>query len=337
MSKKSEKEWIFGQESGSGRGTKIILMTRVVKEATDEKMEKLIDEIRFLESIPMQWKKHFPEIVFSKKEKEKVFYEMVHYSLPTIRKLLFSGRFTHKDILKWIDKVLDFSCEMWKFEVMPIPDGYMEYMHFGRVEKRLDELRRKSEVLRRLISEPMLVINGRTYKNIPEMLEILKNPEIENMVLPEYVSRWSHSDMHFSNIMIDLKNDNFILLDPRGYPYCDYYYDYGKLWHSVNGKYEMVAERRFTLQDDYFDLERNNVYFECEKLKKKMPKILYKYSKEPKDIVMMKTEFNEAIHFASLVPFILDFDGNDDRAVVAYYTGVILLNNWYKKYAEEKV
>jgi len=327
------KDWSFGKESGSGKGTKIILVTRVIKEATDEKMEKLIDEIRFLENLPSQWKKHFPEIVFAKKEKDRVFYEMVHYPLPTIRKLLFTGQFTCREVLKWVDRILNFCHEMWNYEkIIPPPKNYMEYMHFGRVRRRLGELQRKSNVLRKLISRPTLTINGEEYKNIPEMIKILDNPEVISKVSPEYVSKWCHADMHLSNIMIDEKNDNFILLDPRGYPYCDYYYDYGKLWHSVNGKYELIAENCFTLHDDYFDLERNTVYFECEKIKAKLPELLLKCSSEPKNTVIMKTEFNEAMHFAALVPFILDYDGRDERAVAAYYTGVILLNNWYKKY-----
>lgn len=326
-------QWDFGKESGSGRFTKIFLVTRVIKEATDEKMEKLIDEINFLENLPSQWKNHFPEIIIAKKERDRVFYEMAHYPLPTLRKLLFTGKFTHKEVLRWIDKILNFCHEMWNYEkIIPAPKNYIEYMHFGRVKRRLLELQRKSDVLRKLISRKKLTINGEEYKNIPEMIKILKNPEIVNKVLPEYVSRWCHADMHFSNIMIDEKNDNFILLDPRGYPYCDYYYDFGKLWHSVNGKYELIAEKCFTLHKDYFDLERNIVYFECEKIKAKLPEILVKYSNEPKDIVMMKTEFNEAMHFAALVPFILDYDGHDERAVAAYYTGVILLNDWYSKY-----
>jgi len=326
-------DWFFGKESGSGKGTKIILVTRVIKEATDEKMEKLIDEIRFLESLPPQWKKHFPEIVFSKREKNRAFYEMVHYPLPTIRKLLFTSRFTHRDVLKWIDKILNFCYEMWNYEkVVPPPKNYVEYMHFNRVRRRLAELERKSKVLRKLIRCPTLNINGEKYRNIPEMIKILDDSKVARKVSPEYVSRWCHADLHFSNILIDEKNNNFILLDPRGYPFCDYYYDYGKLWHSVNGKYELIAENRFSLHEDYFDLERSAIYFECEKIKAKLPEILLKYSNEPKDVVIMKTEFNEAIHFAALVPFILDYDGLDKRAVAAYYTGTILLNKWYEKY-----
>jgi len=316
----------------SGGRTKIILVTRVHKEATDERMAKLVDEIKFLETMPEEWKNHFPEVVLSYISEDKVYYEMPHYTLPTMRRLLFSGVLKHQEILKWIDRLVEFSFQMYRKEIIPMPDSYMDYMHFARIRRRLEELSRKTELFRKLIPQKTLTINRVEHKNIPLILKDLERPEVIKKVSPEFVSRWGHSDLHFSNVLIDLEHDNFILVDPRGYPFCDYYYDYGKLWHSVNGKYEFVAENSFKFDGTDFELEKNDVYWECEKIKEKLPDILCKYSSEPRDVVIMKTEFNEAMHFASLVPFILAFDGKEQRALVGYYTGVILLNKFLEKY-----
>ena len=46
----------------------------------------------------------------------------------------------------------------------------------------------------------------------------------------------------------------------------------------------------------------------------------------------MKTEFNECIHFASLIPFLLSYDGKEEKAIAAYLTSVLLLNNFLLKY-----
>jgi len=318
------------KQSGSGRHTKVILVTRIYKEATNEKIAKLADEIRFLESIPKRWKKHFPEIVFSHIGKDRCFYEMPDYKLPTIRTLLFSGKWTHKETLEWLDRILEFAFEMYRKEVIPMPKYYMKELHFGRVKGRLQQLRDWTEVFKKITEKKTLTINGNKYLNTPFILRKLGIKQ--RSVFPEFVSKWGHFDMHFSNILIDLKKDNFRFIDPRGYKYCDYYYDYGKFWHSINGKYEFIAENRFQLNGTNFKLERNKVFKECEKIKKGLPRILEKYSGEDRETVMRKTLFNEAFHFASLVPFILDYDGIERRARVGYYTGVILLNEWYKKY-----
>lgn len=316
----------------SGGCTKIILVTRIHKEATDERMDKLADEIRFLESLPEKWRVHFPQIVLSHVGGDKTYYEMPDYRLPTLRRLLFSGVFTAKETLKCVDKILAFAFEMYREETLPIPDGYMDYMHFGRVRRRLDELRRKTAVFKKLVAQKTVKINRREYVNIPLVLKELGRPKITSMCLPAFVSKWGHSDLHFSNILIDEKNGNFILIDPRGYPFCDYYYDFGKLWHSVNGKYEFISENRFYLNGADFKLEENDVYRECEKIKLLLPNLLAKHGSEPMDATLRKTEFNEAMHFAALVPFILDFDGKERRALVGYYTAVILLNKFLEKY-----
>lgn len=326
---KAEEEYI---KKESGGKTKIILVTRIHKEATDERMDKLADEIALLERIPKEWKVHFPEVVLSHIGSDKVYYEMPHYALPSMRRLIFSGDFKCQKILKWTDRILEFSFKMYEKEVIPMPDNYMDYMHFARLKRRLKELCRKSRVFRELIPQETLTINGTGYKNIPLVLKELEKPKVVEKLLPEFVAKWGHSDLHFSNVLIDIEQDNFILVDPRGYPFTDYYYDYGKLWHSVNGKYEFIAERRFKLEGTNFELERSDVYWECEKVKEQLPDLLLKHSSESRNVVMKKTRFNEAMHFASLVPFIMDFDSKEERALVGYYTGVILLNKFLEDY-----
>ncbi len=206
----------------------------------------------------------------------------------------------------------------------------MHYMYFERARRRWDELRRKSPLFRELLSHDQIIINGVSYRNLPLVL-----PDLEanaGAVLPEYVSRWGHADLHFSNILVDREADNFILIDPRGYPYCDYYYDYGKLWHSVNSKYEMIAEGLFTLEGERYELERNDAYYVLEDVKAGLPALLRGYSGEPRGTVLKKTEFTEAMHFAAIAPFLLAFDGVESKALAGYYTGVVLCNEFVEKY-----
>ena len=317
----------------SGGKTKVVLVNRIFKEATDERMLKLVDEFEFIESIPEEFKDKFPKIIFYGTDENRAFYEMEAYNLPTIRRLMLAGQIGHDEVLYWTDKITEFSLRMYNKEVIPRPDEYFDVMHFGRVRKRFDELRKKSDWFKETLQATHIEINGQTYLNTPYVVDnYFDNQRFLYGVQPEFVGRWSHSDLHYSNILIDRENDNFILVDPRGYDYCDYYYDYGKLWHSINGKYEMIASRAFTVGEGTFQLERNNMFKLCEALKSTLPDILYKYSKEDPIAVMRKTECNEVMHFIGLVPFLLDYDGIDARAKVAYYTSVILANHFCIKY-----
>jgi hypothetical protein len=50
-----------------------------------------------------------------------------------------------------------------------------------------------------------------------------------------------HGDLHFQNILIGKEPSDFLLADPRGdLEGLDIYYDLGKLWHSFNGKYDLI-------------------------------------------------------------------------------------------------
>lgn len=316
----------------SGGKTKVILVSRVHKEAADERMMKLVDEYEFIESIPEEFKDYFPRIIFYGIDGNKAFYEMEHYDLPTLRRLMLANEIDEEEVIYWANKITEVSRRLYLHKVLPTPEDYFETMHFKRLSNRLDELSRKSQFFSELIKKEILIINGKEYKNIPHLVEKFKTPEFLQTVQPEFVGRWSHSDLHFSNVLIDRVNDRFVMIDPRGYDYCDYYYDYGKFWHSVNGKYEMIASRQFDLNETDFKLWDNDTFKLCESLKKTLPQVLYNHSPEDPADVMRKTEWNEVIHFASLVPFLLDFDGVDARSKVAYYTAVILINEFCEKY-----
>jgi hypothetical protein len=150
--------------------------------------------------------------------------------------------------------------------------------------------------------------------------------------MPEFVGKWSHSDLHFSNIIIDREKESVVFIDPRGYSFCDYYYDFGKMWHSVNGKYEMIATRQFVLNKDSFSFQNNSVYAFLESFKSPLMRIFAEFSNESSSTVEYKTEWNEVMHFASLIPFMFDGDGKDERAMASFYVATILANRFCDKY-----
>lgn len=322
-------------ESGSGTQTNVVVVSRVLKEATNERMDKLIDEINFIDNIPAPFKEKFPKIVFSKKEKGKVFYEMQHYQLPSIRRLILSNEFDHRDIVQWSTKITNFSLNMYKHEVLDIDKRFaLEKLHWERFENRMSELSVKSDWFRDTLSKQEIVINDKQYYNINYLYDKIKVKE--SWFYPEFVGRWSHSDLHFSNILVDLQNNDFILVDPRGYEFCDYYYDFGKIWHSVEGKYELIADGLFKVSDiaegNYFEIVQNNAYDSLEGAKSLIMDMFCGLSNEKNDDVILKTEFNNAMHFATLVPFLLEFDTKESRARTSYYQSIILMNDFCKKH-----
>jgi hypothetical protein len=316
----------------SGGKTNVVLVNRVYKEASDDRMTKLIDEYNFIDQIPSEFKKYFPKITFFKSDPDKAFYEMEHYDLPTIRRLMLDGSITKEEVLKWVKTITEVSMRLYKHEVIPTPPNYLETMHFERYLKREEELRRKSKWFSDVFTKDEVSINGEVYMNLPILINLFRDVKFTSKLKPEFVGRWSHSDLHFSNILIDRAEQRVIFIDPRGYDYCDYYYDFGKLWHSVSGKYEMIATHQFSFSEGNFALNQNHMFDLCESLKSPLLDILCDFSNETPEEVEFKTEWNEVMHFSSLIPFVLDLDGEDARAKVAYYTSVKLANDFCRKY-----
>lgn len=325
----------LNKESGSGVDTNVVIVNRVIKEATNERVEKLIDEIKFIESVPKKFKSKFPEIVFSKFDNKKAFYEMKHYELPTIRRLILSGEMNSDEIVEWSDKITRFSMSMYQHEKIDISSkNYLKALHWDRFDNRIKELTDKSKWFKKILSKNKITINGTSYDNIQTLYERIKLKE--EWFGPEFVGRWSHSDLHFSNILIDRENNDFRFIDPRGYDFCDYYYDFGKLWHSVNSKYELIASRMFKVSElsdrHWFSLEQGKPYFALEDSKVRVMDTFVDVSGESRDRVEMKTEFNDVMHFATLIPFLLAFDKKEEKSRTAYYQSVILMNKFCKKY-----
>ena len=132
----------FG-ESGSGVNTKLVLVNRVRKEATNERMEKLIDEVKFIDNIPTKFKQYFPEILHYGVEDGTSFYEMQHYELPSMRRLIFTNQLSVDDVVYWMDKITNFSMDLHKHEVIDMPNNYMELMHWGRFWTRKGRIRKQ--------------------------------------------------------------------------------------------------------------------------------------------------------------------------------------------------
>ena len=138
--------------------------------------------------------------------------------------------------------------------------------------------------------------------------------------------------MHFSNTLIDRDRKRFIVIDPRGYPYCDIFYDFGKIWHSVNGKYEFISGEHFEIDGTDFRLTNDRALRVCQQIKEALPPMLAKHSEEDLETTLRKTRFNEAVHFASLIPFLIDFDSIDVRAKAAYFTATRVVNEFVEDY-----
>ncbi len=333
----------FGYESGSGTQTNVIVVNRVLKEATQERMEKLVDEINFIESLPDKLKPNFPKIIKSNKEsKDKVYYEMQHYNLPTLRRLIIAKKVSEEELNSWNEILVKFCRDLYSIDKINAPNNYVETMHLDRMQRRLLELKTKSKIHKKMLEAEKIIIEDKDYESLYHLINKIKIIIKRNPVNPESIGKWGHADMHYSNVLVNTKTKEFILIDPRGYDYCDYFYDLGKIWHSLNGKYEMISSRLIRSSkttkgnnDHYtFIIDQKETIELLEKTKKPFEKLVLNTFNHSftNDNFMRIVKFNEMCHFISLLPFLLEFDQIENRSVTAHLTAIKIAQNWCEEY-----
>lgn len=323
-----------GRFSGSGSRSNIKKIVIVRKEATYGR-DKLIEEIRWITRLPKPLRNRFVEIKhFDISSSLSAYYDMPYYNLPSFRKLIIGKKTSHKENIQLLQQIFDFMFdEVYTRRIKKVKKNYAKRIHIDRTRKRLRGTMDKSPILAKLIQAKSICVNGRNIQNIFTTLnEIESNSNLLRSLQPEHI-RMVHGDLHFANILINLKSNNFILLDPRGLDY-DYTYDLGKMWHSVYGLYDFFHEGYFDLDIDYSNKEIDARYkihklpslAEFNRIYNRLKNMLNRYDLVKNDAQWkLKASFANACNFCSMLPFHLE-GGSEKKAVGIYLRGLELFD-----------
>jgi len=319
-------------------------MVIVRKEANGHGTKKLANEIKWLTNLDENKKKYFPEIYRYQCNDKSVFFDMPYYNLPNLRELIMVGDFGVKESSALLKKVFDFMFEeVYSHTVSPSPRNWLKTRFFDRINLRLIDSIKIYPPINKFIEAKKIIINNIEYQNLNEILcEIAKRNE-----LIDYISSKTlcmvHGDLHFQNILVDRRNIElpFKLMDPRGDIFgSSIYYDLGKIWHSVNGLYDFFHTGQFNLKwredkniiiakIDFDNFKALTVY---SLLKKEIVDILSNYNLINNDENwLMKMTFYEMAHFASLIPFHLENNCENQKGLSMYLMAVKLFNEFWNR------
>ena len=203
-------------------------------------------------------------------------------------------------------------------------DSSLEDVYLTKTLQRFGIL--KSDGRFRSFFDRPITVNGNKYKSLDDITERLRE------IIPEYlynVDEFSiiHGDLCFSNILVD-SNLSFIkVVDPRGKfgafdIYGDPKYELGKLFHSVDGKYDYIikdlfeviyepknAEITYTISERKMDFNLYEVFIEAFK------------NEIGNDL--KKIELIEALLFLSMIPL---HNENFNHQMVMLGVGLDILN-----------
>jgi len=321
----------------------------VRKEAKGKGAKKIENEIKWLQEVPKDIQNKFIKIRRYKINKDSAWFEMDYHNLTCLRELLLKGEINAQKALKLLEKILDFMFkQIYTRRITQNKGGWVWNKHIVRVNNRLLQTKREAPIFSKIMNAEKIIFNSKEYENIPFLIKgICERPSLLQRIESKNI-RMIHGDLHFQNMLVDPNNPNgFILADPRGeLNGGDLYYDMGKLWHSFNGLYDFLHTNMFNLKIQIVNnvvqanLKYNfpKIVKEYKIIKKEIPLKLKKYNliKEDPDWEL-KTLFAEAMHFSSVMPFHLQNDGKEDKAIAMYLTAVKLLNEFFEKFQIKEI
>ena len=298
---------------------------------------KLLDEIKFYQMLPPPLRSYYPALLFSEQDKQGVSMGIEYKEYPNLRDLLLNLQIEPAEAVRLISQVLDYEYrQAFCSYRYPTPKEYLHDYHYHRVWRRIKMSSELDPIFNGLFGARWLVINGQKLPNIPAMLLSLEQDKNAGARLdPGGVSPFIHADLHLENILCDLPGKRFWLIDPRGYPSCDIYYDLGKLAHSYNSKYDLLHEGRheatYALHDGFAVINFSftsatltDVYAEVnERMKVVIHKLLE--AEENSHDIDLRVAFNEAMHFCSDMPFHIHPGAKPNIAIPIYAIGAQLL------------
>ncbi len=216
-------------------------------------VEKFLDEINYLRLLPPDLAVLFPRVVDYSTDWQDPWLTLEYYGYPTLAEVFV---FENVDPGIWEQVFVhlrDIILQGFMRHRRPLAPGALAEMYLGKTRKRLENMTAPESLLALVHHQGMVKINDREVPNIDGLWGVLER-EVDRMA--ENVRGCVvHGDLCLSNILYDLRSRICKLLDPRGSfgaagIYGDPRYDVAKLYHSIYGLYDFIANDLFHVSID---------------------------------------------------------------------------------------
>lgn len=240
---------------------------------------------------------------------------------------------------KW-KSISKYICNILKmFQSIKPSDGSVGDAHYRMyVLKTINEynkLKDSNEYFLHLTQHENLIINGNSYGNFCKIQDKVISLVEKNLCKNAPKITAIHGDLCFGNIIGSYNTEKDLtslkLLDPRGSwgrvgIYGDPRYDIAKLYHSCNGRYEYLTNKKYTLteinsKEFVYEYDDDNVKAVGDIL---INDIVNEFPHNPADYYLI-----EGLIYIGMCARHYDCQ---KRQTIMYLTGVKILNEVLKKY-----
>jgi hypothetical protein len=307
----------------------------------------VISQIRMLTALPDSLSPHYPQIVDWEVSNPPYWYSMYLCEYPTLRELLFFSDTSANVLQSKLNKVIQFLFyDHYRWKRQPAESGYFARAYLERMHKRISSLRKYDPILEQALAVQRLSFDTKQLIPPLEALEkIIASEHLAKALNPPILCS-IHGQMEFDHILMnpyDETTDDFVLLDPRGVEELgDTSYDVGKLWQSSRTKIDMVEEEKFVLEYRLGQNELTFVKFHLlPSLRLAVSQSVFESARSQLEVIMkdtsdphllMRSDFAEAVHICSAVPYYYEGQNKLRRALACYLLGALAINQFVANY-----
>lgn len=281
--------------------------------------DKLYQQIewlqRFKDIIPL------PDIMQYQKQDNFCYYDMP-YDSQAVGLFDYAHSMPKENAWKFIKKATEcLENSLYKVNQRPADKATIDEYIKSKVNKNLDKIM-NAKYLKRLMEYDKIIINGRSFHNLPYYLPYLSEEHLYDIFKNDTYSE-IHGDLTIENIICTRNadgEDDFYIIDPNtGNIHDSSNLDYGKLLQSIHGGYE------FLMATKNVSIERNRINFVFTKSEAYtyLYDMLDKYMREHFEEERVKSiYYHEIIHWLRLMPYKIEKNG---KRVLLFYAGMLMV------------
>lgn len=293
--------------------------------------DKLYQQIewlqRYKDMIPL------PEIMQYQKQDNFCYYDMP-YDSQAVGLFDYAHSMPKENAWKFINKATEcLENSLYKVNQRPADKATIDEYIKSKVNKNLDKIM-NAKYLKRLMEYDDIIINGRSFHNLPYYLQYLSEEHLYDIFKNDTYSE-IHGDLTIENIICTRNKegeDDFYIIDPNtGNVHDSSNLDYGKLLQSIHGGYE------FLMATKNVSIEKNHINFVF--TKSEAYTYLYSMLDEYMRAHFTKERvksiyYHEIIHWLRLMPYKIEKNG---KRVLLFYAGMLMvMNDVINNFEEEK-
>ena len=282
---------------------------------SSSKQFKILQEINYYLKLPKVLSIYFPRL-YDFDLGKKASYSIEYYPYKTLSEYFVMYEIPLETWEVIFKKIVNVYQDFLNITLKNPPKEYVEKIYLEKLFDRISAVPKNTKLWSTL-NEKYIEVNGEKLKGWESFLPLIKKVVAELSENPS--NSVIHGDLCFSNILYDPPSGVIKFIDPRGefYEegiYGDFHYDWAKFLHSVDGGYDFIIHRMYSLEEgapNTFNFE----LFQTENVKKVKTIFISVLNEMFSETEIKRLLVLEAMLFLSMLPL----HGDDPDRQLAFY------------------